>query len=184
VGILFMVIGITSAFVQGVLTGPLTRRWGEANVIRVSLIASAAGFFILTQVNTLPAVIAAVCFFIISNAMLNPANSSLISKRTEGRQGLVMGLNNSYQSLGRIIGPVWAGLVYDLNYKFPLLERSSRHAGRFCPQPAAAQPGTPHGSKWERRTEQLDILTAISPLVNVAYAIAAGPKPPNHNRTQ
>jgi MFS transporter, DHA1 family, multidrug resistance protein len=119
VGILFMVIGITSAFVQGVLTGPLTRRWGEANVIRVSLIASAVGFFILTQVNSLPAVIAAVCFFVISNAMLNPANSSLISKRTAERQGLVMGLNNSYQSLGRIIGPVWAGLVYDINLNFP-----------------------------------------------------------------
>jgi MFS transporter, DHA1 family, multidrug resistance protein len=119
VGILFMVIGMTSAIVQGLLTGPLTRRWGEAAIMRVSLIASAAGFFILTQVNTLPAVVAAVCFFIISNAMLNPANSSLISKRTEGSQGLVMGLNNSYQSLGRIIGPAWAGLVYDLNINFP-----------------------------------------------------------------
>jgi MFS transporter, DHA1 family, multidrug resistance protein len=119
VGILFMVIGITSAFVQGVLTGPLTRRWGEANIIRSSLIASAAGFIFLIQANTLPAVIAAVCFFIVSNAMLNPANSALISKRTEGHQGLVMGLNNSYQSLGRIIGPAWAGLVYDLNMNFP-----------------------------------------------------------------
>jgi DHA1 family multidrug resistance protein-like MFS transporter len=119
VGILFMVIGITSAFVQGVLTGPLTRRWGEANLIRGSLIASAAGFLFMIQANSLPVVIAAVCFFIVSNAMLNPANSSLISKRTEGRQGLVMGLNNSYQSLGRIIGPAWAGLVYDLNMNFP-----------------------------------------------------------------
>lgn len=119
VGILFMVIGVVSAVVQGLLTGPLTRRWGEANVIRGSLIASAAGFLILTQVNTLPAVIAAVCFFILSNALLNPANSSLISKRTEASQGLVMGLNNSYQSLGRIIGPAWAGLVYDININFP-----------------------------------------------------------------
>jgi DHA1 family multidrug resistance protein-like MFS transporter len=57
VGILFMVIGITSALFQGMLTGPLTRRWGEANVIRSSLIASAAGFVFLTQVNTLPTVI-------------------------------------------------------------------------------------------------------------------------------
>jgi MFS transporter, DHA1 family, multidrug resistance protein len=119
VGILFMVIGVTSAIVQGLLTGPLTRRWGESNVIRASLIASTVGFFFLTQVNTLPGVIAAVCFFIISNAMLNPANSSLISKRTTGSQGLVMGLNNSYQSLGRIIGPAWAGLVYDININFP-----------------------------------------------------------------
>jgi MFS transporter, DHA1 family, multidrug resistance protein len=119
VGILFMVVGLTSAVVQGLLTGPLTRRWGEANVIRGSLIASAVGFFILTQVRTLPMVVAAVCFFILSVSMLNPANSSLISKRTETGQGLIMGLNNSYQSLGRIIGPAWAGLAYDLNINFP-----------------------------------------------------------------
>lgn len=119
VGILFMVIGITSAFVQGVLTGPLTRRWGEVNLIRGSLIASAAGFVFLVQANSLPVVITAICFFIVSNAMLNPANSALISKRTESQQGLLMGLNNSYQSLGRIIGPAWAGLVYDINLNFP-----------------------------------------------------------------
>jgi DHA1 family multidrug resistance protein-like MFS transporter len=51
--------------------------------------------------------------------MLNPANSALISKRTESQQGLVMGLNNSYQSLGRIIGPAWAGLAYDMNINLP-----------------------------------------------------------------
>ena len=35
VGTIVVVIGIISATMQGVLTGPLSRRWGEANIIKV-----------------------------------------------------------------------------------------------------------------------------------------------------
>ena len=30
-----------------------------------------------------------------------------------------MGLNNSFMSLGRIVGPMWAGFVYDVNLTYP-----------------------------------------------------------------
>lgn len=32
-----------------------------------------------------------------------------------------MGLNNSFMSLGRIIGPLWAGATLDVNLNFPFL---------------------------------------------------------------
>jgi DHA1 family multidrug resistance protein-like MFS transporter len=32
-----------------------------------------------------------------------------------------MGLNNSFNSLGRIAGPIWAGFAFDLNYSYPYL---------------------------------------------------------------
>ncbi len=32
-----------------------------------------------------------------------------------------MGLNNSFTSLGRVIGPIWAGFAFDLNYNLPYL---------------------------------------------------------------
>ena len=32
-----------------------------------------------------------------------------------------MGLNNSFMSLGRIVGPIWAGLVFDVNIILPYL---------------------------------------------------------------
>ena len=121
VGAIFAFIGIVSAIVQGTLTGPFTRRFGETAVIRGSLILTALGFFMLIQASTLPGILAAVCFFISSNAMLNPANSSLISKRTIGGQGAAMGLNNSFMSLGRIVGPLWAGFMFDINLNFPYL---------------------------------------------------------------
>ncbi len=119
VGVILMVIGLISAAIQGGATGPLTRRFGEVAVIRGSLIASAIGFLLMTQANTFAAVLLTTSLFILSNAMLNPAVSSLISKRTISEQGIAMGLTNAFFSLGRIIGPLWAGLIFDVNLNLP-----------------------------------------------------------------
>jgi hypothetical protein len=32
-----------------------------------------------------------------------------------------MGLNNSFNSLGRVAGPIWAGFAFDWNYNLPYL---------------------------------------------------------------
>jgi DHA1 family multidrug resistance protein-like MFS transporter len=36
-------------------------------------------------------------------------------------QGAVMGLGNSFMNLGRIAGPIWAGLIFDVNVAYPYL---------------------------------------------------------------
>jgi len=120
VGLILTLVGVISAVVQGLLTGPTTQRFGEPAVIKAALIFSAIGFGLMTQARGLGTLILTVCFFVICNAMLNPANSALIS-RGGGGHGMKMGLNNSFQSLGRIAGPLWAGLVYDLNHQLPYL---------------------------------------------------------------
>jgi DHA1 family multidrug resistance protein-like MFS transporter len=119
VGTVLTVIGLISALAQGMLIGPLTRRWGEAAVIRASMLFSAVGFVVMLQARSYVLVLLTVGFFIISNAMLRPAVSSLTSKRATGGQGVAMGLNNSFMSLGRIIGPMWAGFIYDINLTYP-----------------------------------------------------------------
>lgn len=121
VGSLLAVIGILSAIVQGGLTGPLTRRWGEAAVIRASLLGSAIGFGLMLLATNLVTVVLTISFFIVSNAMLRPAVSSLTSRRASGGQGVAMGLNNAFMSLGRIVGPIWAGFLFDVNISWPYL---------------------------------------------------------------
>jgi DHA1 family multidrug resistance protein-like MFS transporter len=121
VGWILTVAGIVSAVTQGTLTGPLTRRWGEAAVIKVTLLASAVSFGLLLTANTLPAVLLTTGLFILPNALLRPAVIALTSKQAETRQGVAMGLNNSFNSLGRIVGPIWAGFAFDLNTTWPYL---------------------------------------------------------------
>ena len=121
VGGILMFIGLLSAVVQGGLTGPLSRRWGESAIIKASLLGSAIGFAIMLPALNLATILLTVGFFIISNAMLRPAVSSLTSRRARGGQGVAMGLNNSFMSLGRIVGPVWAGFLFDVNIHWPYL---------------------------------------------------------------
>ena len=106
---------------QGLLTGPLTKRWGDVAVIRTSLLGSAIGFGLMLLAYNFMTVLVTVMFFVLSTALLRPSVSSLTSKRTIDGQGMAMGLNNSFMSLGRIVGPIWAGLVFDVNMMLPYL---------------------------------------------------------------
>lgn len=119
VGVLLTAIGLISAVVQGGLTGPFTRLWGEAALIKASLIGSAAGFFLMSLATTTLSLWISIAFFVLCNAMLRPAVSALISKEAVAGQGVAMGLNNSFMSLGRIIGPLWAGFAFDWNTNLP-----------------------------------------------------------------
>jgi DHA1 family multidrug resistance protein-like MFS transporter len=121
IGIILTAIGVVSVIAQGALTGIATRKFGEANVIKASLIASVAGFLVMLLANDLITVILTSSLFVLANAMLRPAVSSLISQRTTQGQGIAMGLNNAYMSLGRVIGPLWAGVVIDVNLYFPFI---------------------------------------------------------------
>jgi DHA1 family multidrug resistance protein-like MFS transporter len=60
-------------------------------------------------------------FFMLFNSMLRPGVSSLISKQDNMSQGMAMGMNNAFMSLGRIIGPLWAGYALDVNLNYPYL---------------------------------------------------------------
>jgi DHA1 family multidrug resistance protein-like MFS transporter len=124
VGTILTVIGLASAIVQGALTGPLTRRWGEVTIIRISMLGSALGFVLMLLARNYAGVLVTVTFFVVSNALLRPAVSSLISRRATTGQGVAMGLNNSFMSLGRILGPTWAGFLFDSNISLPYLTGS------------------------------------------------------------
>jgi MFS family permease len=49
-------------------------------------------------------------------ACVNPSVSALISRRTDPeRQGEVLGVNQSFASLGRILGPLAGSLLFDVH---------------------------------------------------------------------
>lgn len=131
VGTVMMVTGIVSTIVQLFLTGPATRRLGEANVIRLSLAGSALGFLLMAVVRLDSLVLLSVGFFVFANAMLRPSIMSLTSKLTTDGQGVALGLNNSFQSLGRVVGPLYAGIALDYNINMPYLSAAVIMLGTF-----------------------------------------------------
>jgi len=121
VGLIMTVVGLASALVQGVLTGPATRRFGDTNVIKTSLFASVFGFLSMVFAPGLAWVLATSSFFVFTNSMLRPGVASLTSKRADIGQGAAMGLSNAFMSLGRILGPVWAGNALDIDLHYPFI---------------------------------------------------------------
>jgi DHA1 family multidrug resistance protein-like MFS transporter len=121
VGVILMVVGIASTLGKGLLTGPLTRTFGENNVIRGSLLAGSLCFLFLLSAQTYPMILVATALFILSKTLLRPSILSVISKNTSMGQGAVLGLSNSFMSLGRVVGPLWAGYAFDLNLNYPYM---------------------------------------------------------------
>jgi DHA1 family multidrug resistance protein-like MFS transporter len=119
VGTMLMVMGLVSAVAQGALCGPLNRRRGELWLIRASLGVGGGSFLLIMIADGFSWLLVSTGFFFMVTALLMPALTALISKRTTMEQGITMGLSNSAMSLGRIAGPLWGGFAFDLNIRYP-----------------------------------------------------------------
>ena len=115
IGLVMGVLGVQGVIMQGVMIGPLTRRFGEIMVLKGGLLISMLGFMALALLQFKWGMIASVLVFNLGSTLLTPSVTSLISQRSKPeQQGEAMGINNSFQSLGRSVGPLWAGFAFDL----------------------------------------------------------------------
>jgi MFS transporter, DHA1 family, multidrug resistance protein len=121
VGAIWMVMGGVLVVVQGTLTGPLSRKFGEMALIRLGLLGGAAGFIFMTLASGYTTILLALAFFSLSLALIGPALNGYISRFAGDRQGTVMGMNSAATSLGRVTGPLWAGYLYDVNIIYPYI---------------------------------------------------------------
>jgi DHA1 family multidrug resistance protein-like MFS transporter len=119
VGLIFTVLGLVTAVGQGLLVGPLTKRFGDLNAIKIGFLLSGIGLLMVMPADTYVLLLLAIGFFSLCNAVLIPAITSLTSKRATLSQGVTMGLSNSFVSLGRIFGPLLGGVVFDLHWSLP-----------------------------------------------------------------
>jgi multidrug resistance protein len=119
----FSAIGVSIAFTQGGLIRWLTPRLGERKLVLLGLALTGAGL------AAIPVVPAASWFFVlgpliaIGNGLAFPTFTSLYSKACqEDKAGELLGESQSMATTGRIVGPNWAGFVFDrLGYGAPFL---------------------------------------------------------------
>lgn len=119
VGVILTVAGVVTVIGRGVLTGLAARWWGEATVIKGALFAGALAFLLLLLARSGIAVLLSAGLFVLITAFFRPVAHSLTSQRATIGQGAAMGLSNSFVSLGRVVGPIWAGTLFDLNPSYP-----------------------------------------------------------------
>ena len=118
VSAVWMVMGITMIAVQGGLVGWLSRRVREMKLIRVSLLGGVLGFIAMAQTENLVQLLAVLAFIMLALSLLSPSLNASISRYGGEHQGALMGVNNAMISLGRVLGPLWGGYLYDLNMDY------------------------------------------------------------------
>jgi len=122
-GYLFAYIGILITVMQGGLIGRLVRRFGERNLVASGLFCMIFGLALLPYSASLRILLLVLVVLTFGNGATNPSISSLISQVAGSEdQGGILGVAQSMASLGRIIGPIWGGFVFDaFGYQYPYL---------------------------------------------------------------
>ncbi len=106
VGRVFAYIGIIVAVVQGGLTGPLTRRFGEGRLLVAGMLLQSAALGGLPMGRGLAGLLATSGLLAIGSALTSPAISSLLSRHSRAEdQGGTLGIGQSAAAFGRILGP-------------------------------------------------------------------------------
>ncbi|MGB6406185.1 MAG: MFS transporter [Planococcus donghaensis] len=113
--------GVVSVIVQLFVVDRIVRRYGEVAILVVFLGVSAFGFLLSLFAGSYAMFFAVSLVIFLATSILRPVLNILISKMAEGEVGFAMGMNNAYMSIGNVIGPLLAGILYDVNIVFPFI---------------------------------------------------------------
>ncbi len=123
IGFVFMFIGLSSALVQGLLVGPIAKKFGEKQMLAIGLTLLAIGLFAMPYFQGklfIPWQFIAIGLIALANGFINPALLSLLTKMDGSKDlGKVTGLYQSFGSIGRIVGPAFGGLIYGIHFHLP-----------------------------------------------------------------
>ena len=125
---IFAYVGLVLMITQGGLYRRMVKKRGEVSMMRFGvafMFAGLAGIAAIVLSKTLPyretAFFIALAAGVIGFAFLTPSVQALISKRSDpNRQGEVLGVNQSFSALARILGPL-SGAVLFKAYEPPVL---------------------------------------------------------------
>src|SRR5213594_709509 len=113
--ILFTIIGVTAASVQGYFFGKIVRRVGERALVIVGTFGMALSIAVVPLLPTSALLYAWTFVLALSNSVFAPAATGLVSVYAgRNEQGTVLGAAQAIAALGRTAGPPLIGTVYDV----------------------------------------------------------------------
>ncbi|HEU4403230.1 MAG TPA: MFS transporter, partial [Candidatus Polarisedimenticolia bacterium] len=118
-GVMFLFMGTAVFLIQGFLLGRWIQAAGEETVLIWGFLINAVGFLLVIAATGRASLTAALVVGGVGNQVMRPTNASLITKRTTLGQGASIGIMDSFDSLGRILGPIVAGSLYRPDPRYP-----------------------------------------------------------------
>ena len=119
-GPLFVYVGLILVVVQGGLIGRLSKRFGEKTLVRAGVVLMQLGLLAILYAPVVGGVFVGLTLTTVGGAIFNTSILSLASHRCHsGERGLVMGVFQSFQALGRSAGPLLTGFFYTIAQGLP-----------------------------------------------------------------
>ncbi|MBX2873829.1 MAG: MFS transporter [Saprospiraceae bacterium] len=122
IGLLYGWIGLWLAFTQGVIVRKLSNRFKSTQLLSVTILGLSLALLVLLVPSE------AVWFYILNpfvaifQGTTSPNMTSLISSQAgPERQGEILGINQSMNSLGQMIPPLIAGYINAIDTSLPLI---------------------------------------------------------------
>jgi MFS family permease len=123
IGYLFSINGIIGALMQGGLIRILSSKFMEKNLVIWGLGFMMIGLGLMPYGINFIGLAGIMGVLSIGTGLLQPTILSMISKYSpDEHQGSILGLNQSFAALARVLGPLWGGFAFEfLGYEFPFL---------------------------------------------------------------
>jgi DHA1 family tetracycline resistance protein-like MFS transporter len=113
IGYTFAATGIVATACQLRIVGPLSERFGQAEMLAIGMGLSAICLGLQPLMPTGSAIVGLLCLSAIGQSVAWPNVSALISRNVSWQnQGQFLGLNNATSSLARVVGPFMLGILF------------------------------------------------------------------------
>jgi MFS family permease len=110
---MFIFIGFIIGMVQGGYVRRKAHKVGEIKMTFQGLVAVVPGLVILAYAHSNWMIYSGLFFLALGSAMIIPCLTALVSFYSPNdRQGQSLGIFRSLGSLGRVVGPIYASLIY------------------------------------------------------------------------
>ena len=119
-GRIFALIGIFGIIAQGVLIGPLNRRFGTKKLLVYSSVITGIGLVLVPlgdQTNPWPYIIMVCALIAGGNGIFQPSANTIATEYARGKDmelGMVMGSVGAAGAFARVLGPITGGVIWTI----------------------------------------------------------------------
>ena len=117
----FLLFGVIAAVTQLFIISRISSRFGHVPTLRFFLAVLSGSFILFLLSHGVTTVIGAIIFLAISSTAVQTLIQTLLSLWSPPeRQGEILGIGTSYNSIGQIVGPITAGSIaaFGITYAF------------------------------------------------------------------
>jgi len=114
IGWFFVYVGAISVVMRSLVIGPTVKKLGEVRTLKLGALALAIGIAAVPLPHHLLGLALAVLLVPVGTALLFPSTTSLVTSRgPQHATGRILGVQQTFGGVARLLGPVWAGVLFE-----------------------------------------------------------------------